>query len=140
MKKLHVLIVDDDLGATTAFVHVLKKKNIETSVVREGTEAIDEALKKKFDLILLDIRLPLSDVDGWEVLMRVKSDKKRVKFPYMCSVTQGLSMKLNGVLSSARMSIGSKRIYPFMRLRRKSHPRLEEHKNNLCFPHKKKPR
>lgn len=69
-----ILIVDDDVNICELLRIYLEKNGYETSVVNDGAAAVEFALTKSPDLILLDIMLP--KLDGWQVCreIRQKSD------------------------------------------------------------------
>lgn len=94
MKTPHILILDDDMAALTALTHVFEKRGMKTTVVREGAEGIRALKKKSFDLVLLDIKLPLSEVDGWEVLKNIKSDEKTSATPVYVLTNAGLEHEI----------------------------------------------
>jgi DNA-binding response OmpR family regulator len=65
-----ILIVDDDKSILRTFARILQKKGYEIDAVETGKEALKKADAKKYDLALLDIRLP--DMDGIELLAKMK--------------------------------------------------------------------
>lgn len=90
-KKPHILVVDDDFVATEALEHVLKKRGFIAKIIHEGGEAKKEVKKGSYDLVLLDIKLPLSEVDGWDVLLQMKSDPETASIPTVILSNAGLS-------------------------------------------------
>ncbi len=68
--KPSILIVDDDEVMQQTLSDVLKKRGYEIFVANSGNEALSVIKKYIIDLILLDMRLP--DVDGLEVLKKIK--------------------------------------------------------------------
>ena len=65
-----ILIVDDDKSILRTFARILQKNGYEIDAVETGKEALEKADSKKYDLALLDIRLP--DMDGTELLAKMK--------------------------------------------------------------------
>jgi two-component system response regulator HydG len=65
-----ILIVDDDKSILRTFARILQKNGYEIDAVETGKEALEKADTKKYDLALLDIRLP--DMDGTELLAKMK--------------------------------------------------------------------
>ncbi len=53
-----ILVVEDDPRLSKALKDKLLRENYDVSVIGDGETAVDEALKNKPDLILLDIMLP----------------------------------------------------------------------------------
>jgi CheY-like chemotaxis protein/Na+/H+-dicarboxylate symporter len=66
-ERTKILVVDDEAGIRDFFCGVFPK---EVSIATNGEAAIDLVEKEKFDVILLDIKLP--DIDGIETLRRIK--------------------------------------------------------------------
>ena len=66
-----ILIVDDEQPIRDILVYNLKKEGYNTIEASDGVTAVDVALEKKPDLILLDIMLP--KMDGLSVCKRVKN-------------------------------------------------------------------
>ena len=66
-----ILIVDDEQPIRDILVYNLKKEGYNTIEASDGITAVDIALEKKPDLILLDIMLP--KLDGLSVCKRVKN-------------------------------------------------------------------
>ncbi len=66
-----ILIVDDEQPIRDILVYNLKKEGYNTIEASDGATAVDIALEKKPDLILLDIMLP--KLDGLSVCKRVKN-------------------------------------------------------------------
>ncbi len=68
--KKTILIVDDEQPIIDILVYNLNKEGYETLEANDGISAIDVALEKKPDLVLLDIMLP--KLDGLSVCKRIK--------------------------------------------------------------------
>jgi DNA-binding response OmpR family regulator/mono/diheme cytochrome c family protein len=65
-----ILVVDDDLTIRETVTEVLIRQGYAVTQAGTGQEAVDLARKGRFDLILLDLRLP--DTDGLDVMRRVR--------------------------------------------------------------------
>jgi DNA-binding response OmpR family regulator len=68
---MRVLQVEDDPAAARAVEQMMKSKGYACRTTAYGEEAVELAVDNDFDLILLDIMLP--DIDGYEVLRRLKA-------------------------------------------------------------------
>ena len=66
-----ILIVDDEQPIVDILVHNLLKEGYKTLEANDGITAVNMALEKKPDLILLDIMLP--KMDGLSVCKRIKN-------------------------------------------------------------------
>jgi two-component system, NtrC family, nitrogen regulation response regulator NtrX len=63
-----VLIVDDEAAVRDAIRMTLEYEGYSVEEARSGSEGIEKGLKGEFDVILLDIKMPV--IDGMEVLDR----------------------------------------------------------------------
>jgi two-component system response regulator (stage 0 sporulation protein F) len=70
MAHKSVLIVEDEKLLNWSLVKALSKWGFSASPVFTGTEAMVQLEKSRFDVILLDYKLP--DVDGLEVARRIR--------------------------------------------------------------------
>lgn len=113
MKKVHILLVEDNEGDIVLTVETFKdmKLNNTWEVARDGEQALrvlrnplPESSYGLPDLILLDINLPR--IDGKEFLHQVKKDPVLRKIPVMMLTTSSaqkdieecLSLKANGYI------------------------------------------
>jgi len=74
-----ILIVDDEKDILDLLEFNLEAEGYKTISAKDGEEAIEKALKKSPDLILLDIMLPKKD--GWEVLRELRAGKETATIP-----------------------------------------------------------
>lgn len=66
-----VLIVDDEPNIVTSLTFLMKKSGFETSVARDGDEALAEVERFRPDLVLLDVMMPKRD--GFEVCQMLRA-------------------------------------------------------------------
>jgi two-component system, OmpR family, response regulator MprA len=69
--KAHILVVDDDTRITDLLRRILAYEGYSVTVAASGTEALDRALERPPDLVVLDIMLP--GLDGLEVARRLRA-------------------------------------------------------------------
>lgn len=62
----NILIVEDDVPLQEAYSFILKADGHETESAYNGKEGLDLARKAVFDIILLDLHMPV--MDGWDFL------------------------------------------------------------------------
>lgn len=75
-QRLRVLVVEDnDLNAKFAEI-VLKKYNIKVDFATNGSLAIEKFLKYDYDLILMDIQMPL--MNGIETTTEIRKYEKQL--------------------------------------------------------------
>jgi DNA-binding NtrC family response regulator len=68
--KRRVLIVDDNKGLGKNLSDILEFKNCKTMVVYDGYGAVDAVKNVKFDIALLDVKMP--GMDGVDTLKAIK--------------------------------------------------------------------
>ncbi len=65
-----VLVVDDEKSIVKGIKFTLERDGMEVDCAYDGQEAVDYITKNKYDIILLDVMLPV--FDGFEVLNRIR--------------------------------------------------------------------
>jgi len=74
-KQKRVLIIEDEHPLAHALELKLKSKGFNTAIADNGKQGLEEALKGKFDLILLDLILP--SLDGFAFLEQLRRKNKK---------------------------------------------------------------
>jgi two-component system sensor histidine kinase/response regulator len=74
-----VLIVDDNESNREVLARRLQKQGNETECAADGLEALQKLETRRFDVILLDIMMPV--LDGYETLRRLKADERWKHLP-----------------------------------------------------------
>ncbi|MBD6616328.1 response regulator transcription factor [Komarekiella sp. 'clone 1'] len=69
-----ILIVEDEAGVSAFLEKGLQRQGYTTTIAEDGQQALLLAQNNEFDLILLDLGLPL--VDGWTVLKELRRQGK----------------------------------------------------------------
>ena len=92
-----VLIVDDEPNIVVSLEFLMRKAGFETSVARDGDEAVAAVDEHEPDLVLLDVMMPRRD--GYEVLQHLRSTgRKELKVVLLTAkgreseVTKGLAL------------------------------------------------
>ena len=67
-----ILVVEDDEAIADGLVFNLGRKHYETELASDGHQALELAQQNRYDLILLDIRLPR--VDGFKVCQTLRAE------------------------------------------------------------------
>ena len=84
-----ILIVDDDPQNIRLVKAMLKPFNIEVMVADGGKAGLELALKKKPDLIILDLMMP--DVDGFEVVTKLREDPDASQIPILIYTAKNIT-------------------------------------------------
>jgi osomolarity two-component system sensor histidine kinase NIK1 len=69
-ERLNILLVEDNLLNQRIVTFSLKKYNHEVVIANNGIEAIEHFREKKFDVILMDIMMPV--MDGLEATVKIR--------------------------------------------------------------------
>ena len=75
--KSRILVVDDEDALRMVLSSELSSSGYDVAIASDGDEAITIVQNKKFDLVLLDIKMP--KVDGFEVLKFIKKNFPAMK-------------------------------------------------------------
>lgn len=70
MKK--ILLIEDDPILQKMYDDKFKQGDYEIILASDGEKGLEEAVKNHPDFIILDLRLP--NLNGWDVLKRLKAD------------------------------------------------------------------
>ncbi|HEX9261701.1 MAG TPA: response regulator [Candidatus Bathyarchaeia archaeon] len=65
-----ILVIDDDKSILRTFTRILQKAGYKVDAAETGKEAIEKAGNTKYDLALVDVRLP--DIDGTDLLIELR--------------------------------------------------------------------
>jgi DNA-binding response OmpR family regulator len=97
-----ILVVDDMKPMRDILVYNLRKEGYEVQTAANGLEAVEYALAKKPDLIVLDVMMP--KMDGYEVIKQLRESKITKFIPIIfvtakaqrTDVVKGIEMGANG--------------------------------------------
>ena len=87
----NVLVIDDDLQAISLVKAVLKPFNVRVSAVDNARTGIEQALRNKPDLVILDLVMP--GVDGFEVIAALRRDKDIGRIPILVHTAKVLTVE-----------------------------------------------
>ncbi|MBO8137110.1 MAG: response regulator [Desulfotomaculum sp.] len=78
---LNILIVDDQVGIRYLLEILLQEAGHNTSTAENGLEAVEAVKEGNFDLVFMDIRMPV--MDGIEALQKLKMISSSVEVVMM---------------------------------------------------------
>lgn len=71
-----ILIAEDEDRIANFIEKGLRKNGFATAIAADGEQAVSMIQTDKFDLLLLDLGLPVKD--GWAVLKELRADEKQI--------------------------------------------------------------
>lgn len=82
-----VLIVEDEQSLRDALQIKLKEEGYDVATAGDGKQAMDLLKKQKFDLMLLDILMPV--MDGFSTLEAMKAEGIKVTTAVLSNISEG---------------------------------------------------
>lgn len=82
---LHILTVDDNEMSQILLSSILMKMGYTATIARNGAEAVDLAIEEKFDIIFMDIYMPV--MDGLEATKRIRHYYMKDDEPVIIALT-----------------------------------------------------
>lgn len=76
-EKDRILIIDDDPNVRKTLSDIMRAKGYDTLATGDGEEGLAAMKEHLFNIVLLDLKLP--DIDGLDVLDRIKSQSPSVE-------------------------------------------------------------
>lgn len=91
---MRVLLVEDDATTARSIELALASEGIVCDIARLGEEGLEVGKLYDYDIIILDLMLP--DIDGYEVLLKLRSAKVKVPILILSGLS-GVDQKIKGL-------------------------------------------
>lgn len=82
-----ILVVDDDIHATTLFDTILSAKGFEAIIVNDSSTAVQVVNSTNPDLVILDLMMP--EPNGFEVCKMLRADQSLSNMPIVIFTAMG---------------------------------------------------
>ena len=82
-----VMLAEDEPNIIESLSFLLERSGFEISVHTSGSEALGAALANPPDLLVLDVMLP--EMDGFEILRRLRADERGNSLPVIMLTAKG---------------------------------------------------
>ncbi|MBM2815244.1 MAG: response regulator [Ignavibacteria bacterium] len=76
-KKVKLLIVDDEIDFLDTIALRMEMRGFEVTKAPDGFSALESAEKNKYDIVLLDLKMP--GINGQEVLEKIKNKNEGIE-------------------------------------------------------------
>ncbi|NGZ05730.1 MAG: response regulator [Magnetococcales bacterium] len=84
-----ILLAEDNPINQLVAVEILKALNLEVTVAENGQEALQAALRDSFDLVLMDLQMPL--MDGYAATRAMRQDPRLTHLPIVAMTAHAMS-------------------------------------------------
>jgi two-component system cell cycle response regulator DivK len=84
-----ILLVEDNEMNRDMLSRRLQRKGYDVEVATDGESGVEKALAGGFDLILMDMSLPV--LDGWEATRRIKADPRTASIPIIALTAHAMA-------------------------------------------------
>ncbi|MDB5126568.1 MAG: hypothetical protein JWQ85_800 [Mucilaginibacter sp.] len=103
LESLSILIAEDNPVNALLLVKLLSKWNIKAIVTNNGQEAVDKLLSNTFDVVLMDLHMPV--MDGYQATLAIRSLNEPVKalIPII-ALTASVSHNIHDKIKEAGMN------------------------------------
>ena len=82
--KTKILLLEDDLNLSDTVCDYLEEKGFDVICVYDGEEALSSIYENRFDLLLLDVNVPIKN--GFQVLKEIRKDGNNTPAIYITSL------------------------------------------------------
>ena len=89
-KDFRVLVVDDEPEIAKSVAQLVAGKGFRAAMTTSGEAAIRQFDKHDFDLVLLDLAMP--ELDGEEVLRRMRADSRLRELPVLLATASAIDL------------------------------------------------
>lgn len=80
---LNILIAEDDFVNQKLIERILQKLGYQTDIVSDGTQVLNSLVKKDYNVILMDVRMP--EMGGFETTQIIR--KMTIEQPFIIAMT-----------------------------------------------------
>ncbi|GAB3741142.1 PAS domain S-box protein [Spirosoma lituiforme] len=102
LKTCNVLIVEDNLMNQTYIGSLLNKWNIPYTMASDGKQAVEKAKGQRFDIILMDIQMPI--MNGYEATVAIRSTQNPNQNTAIIALTASAMLDHKSVAMEAGMN------------------------------------
>jgi len=100
LTMFRILIVEDESRIAAFLEKGLQKNGYETAIATDGEEALQIIQKGSFDLLLLDLGLPIKD--GWTVLREIRQTQQKIPDVIILTARSDDGDRLNSIQLGAK--------------------------------------
>jgi len=108
----NILLAEDNPINQKVAVHLLQKKGHQVTVVENGQQVLEKLAREKFDLILMDVQMPL--MNGFETTQKIRETEKETghHLPIVAMTAHAMKGDREKCLEAGMDDYVSKPLYP----------------------------
>ncbi|MBN2898433.1 MAG: PAS domain S-box protein [Clostridia bacterium] len=110
LRDIHILIAEDTVLNQELAVEILKSAGIRSDVACNGVEAIDKLKQDHYDLVLMDVQMPI--MDGLEATRRIKGNDDYEALPIIAMTAHAVNDSKSECLEAGMCDFVSKPFNP----------------------------
>jgi len=100
-KKLHILVAEDNLINQKYIYNLLRNLEHEVKLASNGAEAINLFRENDFDIILMDVHMPVMDgLEATQTIREIEKEEKRKSVPVIALTADALNEDISRFLKS----------------------------------------
>ena len=84
MQKKRILLLEDDVTLNDTITEYLEEEGYDVDSVENGEEAMDKIYENSYDLLLLDVKVPM--INGFDLLKEVRSNNNTTPAIFITSL------------------------------------------------------
>jgi signal transduction histidine kinase/CheY-like chemotaxis protein len=101
-RSLRVLLAEDNVINQKVVIRLLEKMGVKADLARDGSEAIAAVLENRYDLVLMDVQMPV--VDGVTATQEIRSHVPADHQPVICGLTAHATTEYRDICLRAGMN------------------------------------
>jgi len=111
-RKYNILLAEDNPINQKVAIHLLQKKGHRVTVVENGQQVLEKLGQEKFDLVLMDVQMPV--MDGFEATRIIRQQEKTTKehLPIVAMTAHAMKGDREKCLEAGMDDYVSKPLYP----------------------------
>lgn len=114
-KPARILVVEDNHVNQKVVTAVLRKKGYQIDIAQNGMEALQAIEKTEYNLVLMDIQMPL--MDGLEATRRIRQDERWRNLPIVAMTAHAMTGDRERCLAAGMNGYVAKPVHPSHLLR-----------------------
>lgn len=101
-RELKILLAEDNEVNQRVFIILMQREGYEIDIVSNGLEAVHAIKKKTYDIVFMDLQMPV--MDGIEACKKIRSLKSSIEQPWIIGFTANVEADAEPAMKEAGMN------------------------------------